>query len=164
MPRSAMASGSWPGLQADRLMGARVYPVCCPSLLAAGPPLERPADLRHHTLLHEDSDLFWREWLAAAGAGEVDAARGPRFDGGYLTLAAAEAGQGVALTDDALAASEVADGRLIRLFTTEIATDKAYWLVYPTTALEQPKVAAFRSWLLAEVGALPRAGALNDLG
>ena len=137
-------------------MDARVFPVCSPSLLASGPPLLQPADLRHHTLLHEDNEYYWREWLTAAGAGEVEVGRGPRFDDGHLTLAAAGAGQGVALTDEALAATELAEGRLVRLFETEIGTDKAYWLVYPPAAAARPKVAAFRAWLLAEVGASKR--------
>ena len=62
----------------------------------------------------------------------------------------------MALTDDALAAAELAEGRLVRLFATEIGTDKAYWLVYPPAAATRPKVAAFRAWLLAEVGASKR--------
>ena len=148
--------GGWPGLEAERLMDARVFPVCSPGLLANGPPLSRPEDLRHHTLLHEDNEHYWREWLTAAGAAEVEVGRGPRFDDGHLALAAAGAGQGVALTDDALAAAELADGRLVRLFATEIGTDKAYWLVYPPAAATRPKVAAFRAWLLAEVGASKR--------
>ncbi len=143
--------GSWPGLEAERLMAAPVFPVCSPSLLATGPPLLQPADLRHHTLLHEGDEGYWREWLMAAGAGEVEVGRGPRFDDGHLTLAAAGAGQGVALTDDALAAAELAEGRLVRLFVTEIGTDKAYWLVHPQAAAARPKVSAFRTWLLAEV-------------
>ena len=148
--------GGWTGLEAERLMPAPVFPVCSPTLLADCPPLVEPADLQHHTLLHEGDETYWREWLTAAGAGEVDVSGGPRFDDGHLTLAAAGAGQGVALTDDALAAGELADGRLVRLFTAEIGTDKAYWLVYPPAATTRPKVAAFRAWLLAEVGASKR--------
>ena len=76
----------------------------------AGRRSAAPADLRHHTLLHEDSDDDWREWLAAAGATEVDVGRGPRFDDSHLALAAAAAGQGVALADDALAAADSRTG------------------------------------------------------
>ena len=147
--------GGWSGLHVERLMGARAYPVCSPALLAAGPPLARPADLRHHTLLHEESDRYWREWLAAAGADEADASRGPRFDDGYLTLAAAEAGQGVALTDDALASGALADGRLVRLFDVQLATDQGYWLVCPPGSIDRPKIAAFRAWLLTEATGSP---------
>lgn len=145
--------GGWPGLEAVPLMAAPVFPVCSPTLLAQGPPLRRPADLSRHTLLHEGDEGYWREWLVAAGASEVPVDRGPRFDDGHLTLAAAGAGQGVALTDDALAAAELAEGRLVRLFTTEIGTDKAYWLVHPPGAAARPKVAAFSGWLQGEVRA-----------
>jgi LysR family transcriptional regulator, glycine cleavage system transcriptional activator len=102
--------GGWAGLRVDRLQSAPAFPVCSPGLLAAGPPLRQPADLRHHTLLHEESHAHGRGWLAAVGAEELDVTRGPSFDDGYLRLAAAEAGQGVALADDALAASGLAEG------------------------------------------------------
>ncbi len=144
--------GDWPGLQAERLLDLRCFAVCSPHLLTAGPPLRHPCDLGRHTLLHEDDGAFWRQWLHAAGALEVDASCGPRFDDAHLALAAAEAGQGVALGDDALVAAELAQGRLVRPFATEIGTDKGYWLVHPPDAATRPKVAAFRSWLLAEIG------------
>ena len=117
--------GDWPGLTAERLMSARAYPVCSPGLWTDERPLSVPSDLRLHTLLHEDSDGPWREWLTAARVEGVDAGRGPQFDDGHLALAAAEAGQGVALADQPLAAPAIATGRLVRLFTTEIGTDKA---------------------------------------
>jgi LysR family glycine cleavage system transcriptional activator len=128
--------GGWPGLRADLLMHARVFPVCSPGLLAVGPPLAEPADLRHHTLLHEDSDTYWPDWLAAAGASEVEASRGPRFATAHLALAAA--------------AADLAEGRLVRLFAIEIATDQGYWLMAPVRSCGRPKVEAFRAWLLGE--------------
>ncbi|MEX2081416.1 MAG: LysR family transcriptional regulator, partial [Dehalococcoidia bacterium] len=45
--------GDWPGLHVTRLIGEEVYPVLSPALLAAGPPLETPDDLRHYTLLRD---------------------------------------------------------------------------------------------------------------
>ena len=143
--------GDWPGLQTEHLLAISSFPVCSPALLGKGPVPEHPADLTRHALLHEDDGTFWRQWLAAAGAPDVDAGRGLRFDDTHLALAAAEAGQGVALGDEALAAAALAEGRLLRLFRTEVATDKAYWLVHPPEAAAQPKVAAFRDWLLGEI-------------
>lgn len=148
--------GGWPGLDAERLMSACVFPVCSRGLLAGGPPLSQPDDLRHHTLLHEDNGEHWRAWLAKANAGTVDAGRGPRFDDAHLTLAAAGAGQGVALADDALVAADLMDGRLVRLFDVEIATDHGYWLVLPPGSADRPKLSAFRTWLLAEVAGTTR--------
>ena len=141
--------GPWPGLAATRLSPAPLFPVCSPSLLAGGPPLA-PAELARLPLLHEGDEGDWRDWFAAAGM-EPRELGGPRLEDGNLVLSAALAGQGVALTDEALAADSLADGRLVRLSPLEIATDKAYWLVYPPDAADRPKVDAFRTWLLAEV-------------
>ena len=76
--------GRHPELEVKFLMGDRIFPVCSPELLAAGPPLREPADLRHHTLLHDADALAtesesWRVWLEAAGVSGVDASRGPGF-------------------------------------------------------------------------------------
>ena len=150
--------GDWPGLRVEHLLTISGFPVCSPGLLAAGRMLQEPADLASHALLHEDDGAYWRQWLAAAGVPEVDASRGLRFDDTHLALAAAEAGQGVALGDEALAAAALAEGRLVRLFRTEVATDKAYWLVHPPEAATQPKVAAFRTWLLGEIAGADRQG------
>ena len=44
----------WPQLDVVRLMTEEVFPVCGPALLERGPPLEKPADLARHTLLHDN--------------------------------------------------------------------------------------------------------------
>jgi LysR family glycine cleavage system transcriptional activator len=49
-----------------------------------------------------------------------------------------------------LAAGDIAAGRLIRPFDVTIPRDLAYYLVCPANTAEQPKVAAFRAWLLKE--------------
>ena len=69
-------------------------------------PLRDPSDLRHHTLLHELAEgipkyVTWRQWLAYAGADDVDASHGPRFSHTFLALQAAASGQGIALATSA---------------------------------------------------------------
>ncbi len=142
--------GDWPGLRAERLLTLTVFPVCSPKLLEGPPPLRTPDDLRHHTLLHEDiSGADWRPWLLAAGAEDVDPTRGPRFDPS-LVLQAAVQGQGVALSYSALAAADLAAGRLVKPFDVSLPTDCAYYVVCPEAWAERPKIAAFRDWLLEE--------------
>ncbi|MDJ0937403.1 MAG: LysR family transcriptional regulator, partial [Kiloniellales bacterium] len=63
--------GSYPGLRVDVLMEDEIYPVCSPKLLDGPHPLRRPADLKHHTLLHDTvqgtpDDPDWRLWLRQA--------------------------------------------------------------------------------------------------
>jgi LysR family glycine cleavage system transcriptional activator len=144
--------GKYPGLRADWLMTEDIFPVCSPALLEADHPLREPRDLEHQVLLHDDGHGDWRTWLLAAGVDRVDPARGPIFTDSSMLIQAAMAGQGVALARGVLAADELAAGRLVRPFTLSLPTEYAYYLVCPQDTAEQPKVVAFRDWLLGEAG------------
>jgi LysR family glycine cleavage system transcriptional activator len=150
---------SWPGLHADLLFPHVVFPVCSPGLLAAGVPLRDPRDLAQFTLLHEDTwadslgrlhDIPWGAWLAAVGAGDVDASRGLHFAQTHMSMQAAMAGQGVALANHVLAGEDLRAGRLVRPLPQEVAADSSYWFVCPESAVTRPRVAAFRAWVLEE--------------
>lgn len=145
-----MGRGIYPGLKVERLFGESLVPVCSPALQGGAHPLRRPEDLRDQVLLHDDDYAGWELWLGLAGVEGVDARRGPIFtDSGMVVQAAAE-GQGVALARRQLAAGDLAAGRLIQPFEVTIPHDLAYYLVCPEATAEQPKIAAFRDWLLAE--------------
>ena len=142
--------GEYPGLQADRLMNEDTFPVCSPDLLWGNHPLRSPQDLVHHTLLHDDSHGDWRTWLLAADVEGVDPNRGVVFTESSLLIQAAMAGQGVALARSVLAADGLADGKLVRPFGQNLPREFAYYLVCPLDTAEQPKVQAFREWLIEE--------------
>ena len=152
--------GRWPGLKAELLMPDSYVAVCSPALLARG--LASPADLRRHTLLHDDvwdiSDIRWADWLAAANASGVNADRGPRFSDSSLLVQSAIDGRGVALTRSSLVLDDVRAGRLVQPFDLTLPVEEAYYLVAPAKHLTRPKVALFRSWLLDEVAAFVEAG------
>jgi len=145
--------GNWPGMEVDYLMAEEVFPVCSPSLLGNGPPLNTPDDLKHYPLLHDDMRIDWRMWLMAAGATEVDADRGPGFQHSYLVYQTAVAGGGVALARSVLVADELADGRLIKPFDLALPANYAYYVVTPKPNINKPKVRAFREWVLDQAGA-----------
>lgn len=149
--------GRWPGLQADLVSRERLSPVCSPALLSAQGPLRTVADLRALTLLHDQPGDLWPRWLALAGASrsEVDAiARaGPGFSDSALVLQAAAEGQGVALGRMFLASADITAGRLVKPFALDLPNDYSYWLAYPPAAAGQPRLAAFRDWVLAETSA-----------
>ncbi|MEQ9146232.1 MAG: transcriptional regulator GcvA [Parvibaculaceae bacterium] len=144
----------WPGLKAEKILGASAFPVLSPARLAKGPPLDRPDDLAGYTLIHEEDTDDWSAWLEAAGATKVDPNRGPIFDDAHLALEAAASGQGVALADEALAAAALADGRLVRPFGLTLETSAAYFIVYPEGRPLRPSADAFRRWLLEEAASL----------
>ncbi|MEX2629585.1 MAG: transcriptional regulator GcvA [Tistlia sp.] len=152
--------GNYPGLRCDYLMGDEIFPVCAPGLVEGDPPLRRPEDLRHHTLVHDevsrtDDSPDWRIWLRAAGLEDsgIDPDRGPGYSDMWMVLTAAAAGEGVALGRKTLAADFLKDGRLTAPFGPRLKTRLAYWVVSARPADEWPKVRAFREWLLAEAQA-----------
>lgn len=154
-------AGRYAGLDVELLMSNEVFPACSPALLRDGPPLETPADLRHHALIHDqqvDRDPLaptWSMWLKAAGVDGADAARGLSFNNNVLALEAALAGHGVTLAYSTVAAADLAAGRLVRLFTLSLPDNFAYYIVTAPGALERPKVKAFRDWLRQEADGSP---------
>ncbi|WP_189048324.1 transcriptional regulator GcvA [Aliidongia dinghuensis] len=145
--------GDWPGLLADRLFTERLTPVCSPALIAKGPPLERPEDLRAYTLLHARLRAdHWRIWLHEAGIEDLDPRAGPVFETRNFVIQAALQGLGVAVIDPALVGEELASGRLIQPFPRILALEGAYFLVRHPSKAKLKRVAAFREWLLSEVG------------
>jgi LysR family transcriptional regulator, glycine cleavage system transcriptional activator len=150
-------TGRYPGLDVELLLKNEVFPACSPALLQAGPPLEAPADLRHHALLHDqavDRDPLvptWSMWLKAAGVDDVVAAsHGMSFSTNVLALEAAIAGHGVTLAYSTTAAADIAAGRLVRLFSLSLPDLFAYYIVTAPDALDRPKVHAFHDWLREE--------------
>jgi LysR family glycine cleavage system transcriptional activator len=141
--------GNWPGLEVTMLMTEDMFPVCSPKLLDGPVPLKSPDDLRHHTLLRDDMLVNWKAWLTAAGVQGVDADRGPFFNLSNLVIDAAIDGQGVALARSALVAHHLKAGRLVRPFEFQLPAHFAYYIVYPPTMADVPKVRAFADWLVA---------------
>lgn len=139
-------------LHAEPVLESSRFPVVSPGLLARLGPVRRPSDLGKFVLLHNEVADGWAEWLKYAGARGVDSAPGPRFEHCNLTLRAATEGQGVAMAYDALVAEDLEAGALVRLFDINLPTTVIYSLVCPVSYLDQPRVAAFRDWVVSTAG------------
>lgn len=152
-------TGRYPGVTGDRLFDNVIIPVCSPRLLTAGPPLKEPRDLFRHTLAHIEWSRQgvtwpnWRMWMAAAGVDDFDDSRVLVFGSSTDAVQAALDGNAVALADFAMVANDLSEGRLVRPFELGIKVTRefAYFLVYPTPSAADPRIVAFRDWLLAEV-------------
>jgi LysR family glycine cleavage system transcriptional activator len=151
-------AGRYPGLEVIKLMSETVIPVVSPALLQVN-PLNEPADLANHILLHDgspdadDSCPDWAMWLAARGMRGVDGARGPRFNQSSLVIEAAVGGRGVALAKRALAQADLDAGRLIAPMQIATEVDFAYFVVHPKAKGRLPQVKAFVSWISAQAAA-----------
>jgi LysR family transcriptional regulator, glycine cleavage system transcriptional activator len=146
--------GDYPGHRVERLLLETVLPVCAPSLLGGPHPIRSPADLIHHTLLHDMSNdgdpgrPDWAMWLKARGVRHPDPRRGSRFNQSGMLIEAAAAGRGVALAKRTLAQADLASGRLVAPFPDgSEAVGFAYHVVLPRDRPAPPSAATFISWL-----------------
>ncbi|RVA29813.1 transcriptional regulator GcvA [Mesorhizobium sp. M7A.F.Ca.US.001.01.1.1] len=152
-------AGKYPGLRTHRLFDNILIPVCSPSLLTSGPPLREPRDLFNHTLAHIEWSRQgvtwpnWRMWMAAAGINDFDDSRTVVFGNSTDAVQAALDGNAVALADFAMVANDLSQGRLVQPFELglRVAPEFAYFLVYPENTAEDPRIVAFREWMLEEV-------------
>lgn len=142
--------GTWPGLSSDFLFALETIPVCSPTLATASAPLDSPADLARHILLHTDAcPDEWPDWLASAGQPGLKPLRSLIFEKTNFALAAAMKGIGLAIADRHIVAEDIDTGRLIAPFPHALNRDTGYYLVYPTGRADHPKIRMFRDWLLS---------------
>ncbi|WP_192243786.1 LysR substrate-binding domain-containing protein [Mesorhizobium silamurunense] len=148
---------AWPRSDAERLASTVDSPVLSPALLASGPPLERPIDLRHYTLLHEENRQGWARWFEAARVpADAVPARGPMLADASLSKQAALLGHGVALGDLLQIGDELASGALVKPFDIDVASG-AYWLVARNLRDLSEPARAFADWIRSEFAVTKRA-------
>ena len=138
------------------LFGEAMQPVCSPRLLRGGPPLKAPADLRFHTLLQVSHPggpgmpLEWDPWLQAAGLADLQPASTLSFTGYGEAVAAALAGQGVAMGRRPLVDALLRRRQLVTPFKDATSSSRAYFLVIDPAARARPAVRELEAWLLQE--------------
>ncbi|HEX5263437.1 MAG TPA: transcriptional regulator GcvA [Phenylobacterium sp.] len=148
--------GPYPGYAAKKLMSLFMFPVCTPQLRDET-PLNHPRDLAKVPLIGDvnflQTEPDWGEWLAAAGAPEVDWRGGQSFSNTYLSIEAALAGRGVALAEAALVRDELAAGRLVRPFDIELMSPNSQWILSLPEKADRPDIRRFRNWLVGQADA-----------
>ncbi len=148
-----MSAGPTPGLYNEKLVDEWFLPVCSPELLARHGRIRSPADLKHYPLLRS-SDESWSLWRHPGV--EADwRERGAAFDDSLTVLAAAEQGQGLALTRWTLAAQDLGNGRIVRASDEVLPCPRAYYFVCPESYLALPKLRQLLEWLREIAAAFP---------
>ena len=138
-------AGSWPGLQAVKLLDDWILPVCSPRLLREIGPIRTTEDLKKHDLLFVDSEV-WSAWFKVLGESHRKR-RWPLLNDSLSILMAAEQGQGIALSRWSLVARDLEAGRLVRPIAKVVKTDWSYYFVSPPHFFGIPKVVRFREWM-----------------
>lgn len=148
--------GAWPGLVAHKLLDVRFTAMMSPKLAAR---VKEPADILEFPLL-DSKDPWWVTWLNAYGlpTDVLERQTAPSLNMQALDAEAAMADMGVALLTPAYYRQELASGRLVQPFDLIIDEGNGYWLAYPESRRNVPKIKKFRDWIVAEAEAAKRAG------
>src|SRR4051812_35153463 len=149
--------GEYPGMHVRPMFKPKEIVVAAPSLLKRGPPLKTYADLKGHTLLHDDAYRTWTHWLDSVGAKSVNPRRGIICGDRNSMLAAALEGQGIGITSDLFAANDLKSGRLVRVFDAEVSATFGIYAVCLPRRLSDPLISGTMDWLVREAQSSPDA-------
>lgn len=141
--------GKWPGLDVVRFCSEQLFPVCSPKLVTGRRRISTASDLLRFPLLRLGDWNTWTRWFEAAGVNDP-VAHGPILNRASMLIDAAIDGQGIALARTALAAWDLINGRLVKPIDVSLRMPNTYWIVCPKVTSSVPKIATFRTWLLAE--------------
>jgi len=146
-----MGRGNWQGMIADKLLTEDMIPVCSPVIHERVRGLSdiEQAPLIHVTSVSED----WAAWARETGRPAPDPARGLQFDTIQMAFEAACQGLGVAMGRKPLVDSELASGKLVEVWDS-VRSTTSYWLVGAESTADDPRIVAFRGWILREVAIL----------
>ena len=145
--------GRWPGLVAHELFKVQFTPMLNPKLAETIGGVREPADLLRLRAI-DPSDPWWKAWFDAAGVKDAhfEGNTQSRFGAQHLEGRAAAAAQGIGILTPAFHTTEVAAGLLYQPFDLLCDDGRSYWLVYPESRRNVPKIRSFRMWLLGELG------------
>lgn len=143
--------GDWPGLKCHFLFRMYFSPICSADF-AAAEQLADPRQLLNVPRLSPRDD-WWRDWLRDMGVEDPGCGLEPGLvlDNQVMEANAAFSGAGIAMMTPMFWRDELKAGRLVQPFDHAHITDRSHWLVYPEGRRNQPKIAAFRDWILGEV-------------
>ncbi len=156
--------GPWPGLVCHPFLRLGYSPMLSPKLAASIDGVHVPTDLLKLPRIIDEDDTMWADWFAAAGveAAPLAVPSINSFEALDLDAGAAIAGQGVAILSPFYLQDELASGRLIQPFEACYQDKNTYWLVYPESRRNAPKIRKFHAWLEATIAPERQALGLPD--
>jgi LysR family transcriptional regulator, glycine cleavage system transcriptional activator len=134
------------------LVQPRMFPVASQQWVRDNGPPRSLEWLASRPLIHEESRQQWMDWFEAAGVSLDRPLSGPRLSDANLGFDAALAGVGVALATRLTASEEIADGRLVELFKTNIRLG-GYFLLASPSLRKNSLTLGFQDWLISHLAA-----------
>jgi len=146
--------GRWPGMRSVKLLPSIFMPLCSPKLKSASSAaLANPRKALEVPLLGRPD--WWTMWFRARGfnAGPSRDKFGTSLAHEYLDIAAAVAGQGIAIGSPLLFRAELDSGKLVPAHDAVGTDGRAFWFTVPVVREDSPKISQFRDWIHDEAAA-----------
>jgi LysR family transcriptional regulator, glycine cleavage system transcriptional activator len=125
-----------------------IYPVCSPSYAQNTGLDATTSDLEGATLIHcQSAPGEWEQWFRGAMGCLVPPRRSLNVDNRALALQAAESGLGVAMGRTPFAQRAFSEGRLRRLFDSNLPSGFTYAIALSDGATRNPTINEFTHWL-----------------
>ncbi|MDB5896092.1 MAG: hypothetical protein JWQ88_3623 [Rhodoferax sp.] len=142
----------WHDFDAERIADEELFPVCVPELLAGGPPLRSPQDLKHYPIVRTVSPIItddWPVWLQQAGADGDTFTDEIYCETLSFSMNAILEGLGLGIGRSLLVRDDLASGRLVAPFALRCSSLASYQVLSRPERSALPKVRLFKQWLLA---------------
>jgi DNA-binding transcriptional LysR family regulator len=142
--------------EGERLFSETMLPLCARALRRLkDAPLRVPADLRHHTLLEVEmagsgAPVEWNSWLAAHNLPDLEPRSRLTFSSYNEVVAAAIAGQGIALGRRPLLDGLLRQKQLVAPFGDARETARAYFVITDPASRARSAVRALEAGLHVE--------------
>lgn len=142
---------AWAGMRTRFLFQEKLVPVCHPALLTDKNICDRLNELpRIH---RRQNPQAWSDYARESGIILDNPAQGVRYDLHEMAIAAALAGQGVAMVPYMYVKKELMSGALVAPWPEADSLSKKFCLVKPMeTGINETALQGFERWLLAELG------------
>ncbi len=142
--------GPWEGLRNDLLFSDALTPVLAPELAQRLPSPCTTEALLELPLLHSNRrPQHWPDWITLAGAQRGVAVGDMYYEDLSIIYQCATEGLGVALGQLRYLEKDLAQGRLVAPHPLVLRRRRGYHLVCPAGRADEPKIACFRTWLVA---------------
>ncbi|NBI12064.1 transcriptional regulator GcvA [[Haemophilus] felis] len=141
--------GNWENLQVEKLVDANLLILASPKLLAKT-PVEKPEDLKNHTLIHTHTRDNWQSMADFLQLESVNIQQGPLFSHTFMALQAAIHGQGLVLANRILAQQEIDNGHLQIVLPTQLHDPKSFYVVNHLDVNDE-RIQAFRTWIIQKM-------------
>lgn len=138
------------GVKAVRLFPVTLAAVCARGFAASVARLGREAFRETALIVQKARPFAWSNWANELGLDTPEPRNIIELDTMFSVVRAAERGIGIALVPEILCDAWFRSGALVRLFSLQLATDDAYFLVSRLKDADKPEVTAITDWTLGQ--------------